>query len=208
MRLKDPNFKLKNKSKSMNRHLKKRQKRGREIAKKKTIAGLKEKVEKLENANATLEQSNLDYMKVIQEKKDIIERLEKEYDQLKERLVHDCNLSINAYQLGQEKINLEDHIHALIMEKEHILKENQELKKFKEKIANKNRMKDFICYNDELEKVNSIDNEQERFEALNDFCLKLQEIDSREMKIEFLKKWYNILKWSKILKERSRMNNG
>jgi len=65
----------------------------------------------------------------------------------------------------------------------------------KEKIrAKKRAMKCCICYSEELGKVSDIKNSDERFEALNDFFLKIQEIVYRETKMEFLRNWRRFMK--------------
>lgn len=58
--------------------------------------------------------------------------------------------------------------------------------------ANRRLMKCCICYSEELGKVSDIEDPEERFEALNDFFIKIQEIVYRETKIEFLRPWRKI----------------
>lgn len=60
--------------------------------------------------------------------------------------------------------------------------------------ANRRAMKCQICYSDELGKISDIENSDVRFEALNDFFLKIQDITYRETKREFLRNWYKFLK--------------
>lgn len=55
--------------------------------------------------------------------------------------------------------------------------------------ASRRSMKCDICYSEELEKVCNIEDEDERFYALNDFFHKIQSIVYRETKINFLRKW-------------------
>ena len=55
-------------------------------------------------------------------------------------------------------------------------------------------MKCQICYSNELEKISDIKNSDNRFEMLNDFFLKIQDITYRETKREFLHNWYKFLR--------------
>lgn len=61
-------------------------------------------------------------------------------------------------------------------------------------IACRRRMKCKICYSDELGRVSDIKNEGDRFEALNDFFIKLQEIVRRETEIMFLRGWRKFMR--------------
>lgn len=60
------------------------------------------------------------------------------------------------------------------------------------RLSNKRLMKCCICYSEELGKVSDIEDSDKRFEALNDFFMKIQEIVRRETEIEFLKGWRKI----------------
>ena len=60
--------------------------------------------------------------------------------------------------------------------------------------VSKRAMKCQICYSNELGKVSDIKNSDNRFEMLNDFFLKIQDITYRETKKEFLRNWYKFLR--------------
>ena len=58
----------------------------------------------------------------------------------------------------------------------------------------KKAMKCQICYSNELGKISDIKDSDNRFEMLNDFFLKIQDITYRETKREFLRNWYKFLR--------------
>lgn len=68
--------------------------------------------------------------------------------------------------------------------------------------ASKRAMKCQICYSEELGKVSDIEDGEERFEALNDFFIKIQNITHRETKIEFLRNWRKMKMGAKMTEEK------
>lgn len=61
-------------------------------------------------------------------------------------------------------------------------------------VVKRKAMKCIICYSEELSEASDIEDSDKRFEALNEFFIKIQEIVRRETEIEFLKGWRRFMK--------------
>jgi len=62
------------------------------------------------------------------------------------------------------------------------------------KTISRKSMKCHICYSEELGEVSDIKNSDERFEAMNDFFITIQEIVRRETEIELLRDWRRFMR--------------